>query len=179
VLNTASAYCSKRFAHGEDIRFYFERVGFSSKMNELEAAIGIGNLDIYDDILTKRRQNLYYLINALEKNFSSYLYTIKKEDYEEIGPHALPIIIKENAKFTRQQLMDFLEKREIDTRTLFSSMPTQCHGYNYLGHKTGDFPVAEYVGHNGIHIGVHQDINMEHCEYIIGTISSFLMDGPL
>ncbi|QWR77050.1 DegT/DnrJ/EryC1/StrS family aminotransferase [Candidatus Magnetomonas plexicatena] len=174
VLNTASAYCSKRFEHGEDIRFYFERVGFSSKMNELEAAIGIGNLDIYDEILTKRRENLYYLMNALKAHFSSYIYTITKEEYEEIGPHALPIIIKEGAKFVRQQLIDFFEKKEIDTRTLFSSMPTQCRGYEYLGYKTGDFPVAEYVGLNGIHIGVHQDITLAHCEYIIETLNEFL-----
>ncbi len=174
VLNTASAFCSKRFEHGEDIRFYFERTGFSSKMNELEAAVGIGNLEIYDDILTKRRKNLYYLINALEKSFSSHLYTIKKEDYEEIGPHALPIIIKQNTNLSRQQLIGFLEKKEIDTRTLFSSMPTQCPGYNYLGYNTGDFPNAEFVGLNGIHIGVHQDINSEHCEYIVDTLNEFL-----
>lgn len=52
----------------------FERIGFSSKMNELEAAIGLGNLDIYNDILDKRRENLYYLMEKF-KEFSPCMVT--------------------------------------------------------------------------------------------------------
>ena len=177
VLNTASAYCAKRFRYGEneDIRFIFERIGFSSKMNELEAAVGLGNLEVYDAILNKRRENLYYLIENFER-FAPCLVTIKKETYEEIGPHALPIIIQEKAKFTRTQLVNYLEKSGIDTRNLFSSMPTQCHGFGYLGHKIGDFPNAEYIGENGIHIGVHQDLGRQECDFILNTIEKFLQN---
>lgn len=177
VLNTASAYCAKRFRYreNEDIRFIFERIGFSSKMNELEAAVGLGNLEVYDAILNKRRENLYYLIENFER-FVPCLVTIKKETYEEIGPHALPIIIQEKAKFTRTQLVNYLEKSGIDTRTLFSSMPTQCHGFGYLGHKIGDFPNAEYIGENGIHIGVHQDLGRQECDFILNTIEKFLQN---
>ena len=175
VLNTASAFCEKRFKYGEnsDIRFVFERIGFSTKMNELEAAVGIGNLDIYDDILKRRRENLYYLINKFDK-FKPYLTTIKKEDYEDIGPHALPIIIDSSASFKRSELTTHLENRGIDTRTLFSSIPTQCLGFDFLGHKIGEFPNAEYIGDNGIHIGVHQDLGIEQCDYILKTVESFL-----
>jgi len=175
VLNKASAYCDKRFGYGEndDIRFIFERIGFSSKMNELEAAVGIGNLDIYDDILNKRRENLYYLMDRFKK-FEPYLRTIEKEPYEEIGPHALPIVVQEDCKFTRNQLVNFMEEKGVDTRNLFSSMPTQCSGFYYLGHKRGDFPNAEYIGENGIHIGVHQDIGITECDYIINILEEFL-----
>jgi dTDP-4-amino-4,6-dideoxygalactose transaminase len=175
VLNTASVYCTKRFKYDTDIRFVFERIGFSAKMNELEAAIGIGNLDLYDEILQKRRENLYYLLEEFKK-FHSYLATIEKEPYEEIGPHALPMIVQEEAKFTRDQLVNGLEKKGIDTRTLFSSMPTQCPGFNFLGYKEGDFPNAEYIGNNGIHIGVHQDIDRKGCDYIIDTVEEFLLN---
>ena len=175
VLNTASAYCAKRFNYGDnaDIRFIFERVGFSSKMNEMEAAVGLGNLDIYHDILNKRRENLYYLIEEF-KRFSPYLKTIEKESHEEIGPHALPIIIQEQAKFNRNKLVNFMEKKGIDTRNLFSSMPTQCPGFGFLGYKLGDFPNAEYIGENGIHIGVHQDLDKDACDYIIDVVDEFL-----
>ena len=62
VMNTKSGYCAKRFKYHEDIRFVFERIGYSSKMNEMEAAIGIGNLEIYNEILEKRRKNLYLMM---------------------------------------------------------------------------------------------------------------------
>ncbi len=178
VLNTASAYCPKRFKHGDnaDIRFMFERIGFSSKMNEMEAAIGIGNLEIYDDILERRRENLYYLMENFKK-FAPFLATIERESYEEIGPHAFPIIIQEEAKFSRSRLTGYLEKRGIDTRTLFSSMPTQCSGFSFMGYKEGCFPNAEYVGRNGIHIGVHQEMGREECDYFLAMVQEFLTAG--
>lgn len=175
VLNRTSGYCEKRFRNGEnqDIRFIFERIGFSAKMNELEAAIGIGNLDIYDDILKRRRDNLYYLLDKFDM-FHPYLVSIVKEPYEEIGPHALPIIIRETSRFDRRKLANFLEERGIDTRTLFSSIPTQCAGFGFLGYKKGDFPNAEYIGDHGLHIGVHQDLSRRECDYIFKTIRDFL-----
>jgi len=174
-LNTASKYCSKRFRgeNGEDIRFVFERIGYSCKMNELEAAIGIGNLENYHDILAKRRKNLLYVLERFEQ-FNPYLTTIKEESWEQIGPHAIPIIIQKEASFTRMELTNYLEKNGIDTRTLFASMPTQCAGFAYLGYKLGEFPHAEHIGKNGIHIGVHQDLNLEHMDYILQTIKNFV-----
>jgi dTDP-4-amino-4,6-dideoxygalactose transaminase len=173
ILNLKSGYCPKRFQYKEDTRFVFERIGYSSKMNELEAAVGLGNLDIYSQILGKRRKNLLSLINKFEK-FKPYFITIEERKDEKIGPHAFPIILKENLPFTRNQLVDFLEKNNIDTRNLFSSMPTQCKGFSFLGYKLGDFPNAEYIGNNALHIGVHQDLSQKHIDYFVEMIEKFL-----
>lgn len=173
LLNVKSGYCPKRFQYGEDTRFIFERIGYSSKMNELEAAVGLGNLDIYNRILEKRRKNLLSLMEKFGK-FKEYLTTIKEEPYETIGPHAFPFIIQEKAPFNRNQLTDYLEKNGIETRHLFSSMPTQCKGFAFLGSELGDFPEAEYVGNNGLHIGVHQDLNEGEIDYFIEKVDEFL-----
>jgi dTDP-4-amino-4,6-dideoxygalactose transaminase len=180
VLNTDSTYCKRRFEHGRnhDIRFIFERTGFSCKMNELEAAVGLGSLRDYDEILKKRRANLYYLIEAVGQ-FRPFIYTISKEPYEELGPHALPLVVSPEAPFGREELAAFMEEKGIDTRTLFSSIPTQCRGFAYLGHKTGEFPNAEYTGENGLHIGVHQDLEKQHCDYIIDVLSTFVKEKAI
>lgn len=175
VLNTASGFCAKRFQYGKniDIRFVFERIGFSTKMNELEAAVGLGSLEIYDQILNKRRRNLLVLMKGL-KNFTDYFFTIEENPDEKIGPHAFPIVLKEGVKFTRDQLVSFLEKNGVETRNLFWSMPTQCPGFKYLGYKLGDFPNAEYLGNNGLHIGVHQDLGKKHLAYFFEVLKKFL-----
>ncbi len=173
VVNTNSGYCAKRFKYGKDIRFVFERVGYSAKMNELEAAIGLGSLTLYHKIIEKRRHNLLTMIERL-KEFDQYLTTIEEEKDERIGPHAFPIVVKEGAPFTRDEFVSFLEKNGIDSRDLFSSMPTQCPGFSFLGYKLGDFPNAEFMGTQGLHIGVHQDINDEHIDYVMDTIRAFL-----
>jgi dTDP-4-amino-4,6-dideoxygalactose transaminase len=175
TINLGSQYCAKRFEGdgGEDIRFIFERIGYSCKMNELEAAIGLGNIDLYEEILATRRQNLLYVLERFEQ-FSPYLFTIREEPHERIGPHALPIILQPEAPFTRAQLTEHLEKHGIETRTLFASMPTQCPGFAYLGYRLGQFPQAEYMGHHGLHIGVHQDLGLEEMAYVVEQISAFL-----
>lgn len=175
VLNTASAYCGKRFAHrgGMDIRFIFERVGYSSKMNELEAAVGLGQMEIYGTVLTKRRQNLRYLMKKF-KQFEYCLTTLKEEPHEKIGPHAFAVIINETSGIERDDMVDYLEKKGIDTRSLFSSMPTQCVGFKFLRYRLGDFPNAEYIGRNGFHIGVHQDLSEAHLDYFIDAVGKYL-----
>jgi dTDP-4-amino-4,6-dideoxygalactose transaminase len=175
VLNLAQVYCPKRFdtPDGEDIRFSFERLGYSAKMNELEAAVGLGNLEFYEDILSKRRQNLLYVLERFG-SFSPYLATIKEDAGERIGPHAIPLVVQEEASFTRAQLTNYLEEHGIETRTLFASMPTQCPGFAYLGYRLGQFPHAEYLGKNGIHIGVHQDLGLEEMEFFLKTVADFL-----
>lgn len=175
LLSVEQRYCPKRFdtPDGEDIRFIFDRIGYSSKMNELEAAVGLGNLLYYDDILNRRRQNLLYVLERFGQ-FAPYLATIKEESWERIGPHAIPIVVQEEASFSRSQFTNFLEKNGIETRTLFASMPTQCPGFAYLGYQVGQFPNAEYLGRQGLHIGVHHGLGLEEMEYVLTTIRRFL-----
>jgi dTDP-4-amino-4,6-dideoxygalactose transaminase len=175
VLNVSQGYCPKRFAtpDGEDIRFIFERIGYSCKMNELEAAVGLGNLECYETIREKRRQNLVYVLERFDR-FHPYLSTIHEEPHEIIGPHAIPIVVQEDASFTRAELTNYLEQRGIETRTLFASMPTQCPGFVYLGYTLGQFPNAEYMGKHGIHIGVHQDLGQAEMDYVLETLAQFL-----
>lgn len=173
VLNIGSQYCPKRFQYDTDIRFIFERIGYSAKMNELEAAIGLGYLEIYPEIFKKRKENFVYIRKKFKK-FSPYLTTIDPEPYEEMASYAFPVVLKGGLKFTRDEFAHYLEKNGIDTRSLFLSMPTQCPGFKFLEHKLGDFKEAEYIGNNGIHIGIHQDINTEHIDYFIDVVEKFL-----
>jgi dTDP-4-amino-4,6-dideoxygalactose transaminase len=180
ISNISSGYCKKRFKNKEkgDIRFLFERVGYSCKMNELEAALGLGNLDLYKEILDKRYRNLRVMMEQFAQ-FSSYLWTFKEESYEKIGPHAFPFVVKKGAPFTRDELLLHLEQHGVDVRTLFSSIPTQCGGYEFLGKKIGDFPHAEYIGQNGIHVGVHHDISEKDIEWFINCVKDFIKEKEL
>ncbi len=176
-LNTSDADCKNRFDNeqGMDIRFIFERMGFSSKMNELEAVVGLGNIDIYPEIFKKRRKNLKYLMDKFNE-FKPYLVTISEEKHEVIGPHAFPIIVQEKAGFNRNELVQYLEKKGIDSRSLFLSMPTQCSGFKFLKYKLGEFPNAEYMGYNGLHIGVHQDLSYKDLDYFLSVVRSFIKE---
>jgi len=173
VLSTTQTYCPKRFKDGQDIRFTFPRVGYSCKMNELEAAVGLANIDAYEDIVNTRYANLKYVLDRFDR-FAPFLSTISEEPWEKIGPHAIPVVVNEAASFTRDELAAYLEQNGVETRTLFASMPTQCPGFAYLGHRPGEFPVAEYMGKNGLHIGCHHDLGIAEMEYFLHLLEKFL-----
>ena len=164
--------------HGIEGKFTFKRIGFSAKMNELEAAVGLGNIKIFSQILERRRKNLLYLIKKFKK-FEPYFYILKEEAHEKFGPHAFSIILKEKVKFTKDEFVNFIETAGVDSRNLFYSMPTQCPSYSFLGYKLGDFPEAEYCSDYGCHIGIHQDLNEEHMDYITQVVDDFLKSKKL
>jgi len=159
--------------HGIVNKFEFKRIGFSAKMHELEAAVGLGNIEIFQDILNKRRRNLTYLIEKFKKFDEYFIYT-KEDSHEKIGPHAFGIILREGLNFTKDEFVDFIESKGVDSRNLFYSIPTQCSGYAFMGYSLGDFPEAEYCSDNGLHIGIHQDIELEDLDYVEEVVVEFL-----
>lgn len=159
--------------HGMTGKFTFERIGFSAKMNELEAAVGLGNMEIFDDILSRRRRNMLYLIEKF-KRFETAFITLREEPHEKLGPHAFSIVLREGLPFTKDEFVADLEENGVDSRNLFYSMPTQCPSYAFLGHKRGDFPEAEYCSDHGTHIGIHQDIGLEQLDHVAGVVERFL-----
>ncbi len=165
--------CRSLRNHGIVEKFKFKRAGFSSKMNELEAAIGYTNVENFEKILAKRRRNLYYMIN-LFKEFEEYFIYLKETPNEKIGPHAFSIIVREGCKFSKEQFVAFIEKMGIDSRNLFYSIPTQVESYSFLGHKLGDFPEAEFCSDRGLHIGCHQDLELSQLDYIAECVRVFL-----
>jgi dTDP-4-amino-4,6-dideoxygalactose transaminase len=175
ISTVSGKLCSKRFADVAvgDRRFYFERIGYSSRMNDMEAALGLGTSELYEEIINIRHRNLMACIKGFER-FSDFFWTFREEPHERIGPHAFPFVVKPGAPFTRDALMLYLAQNGIDPRTLFTSIPTQCGGFEYLGHALGDFPHSEYIGEHGIHIGVHQDIKPEDIAYFLDVLDNFI-----
>jgi dTDP-4-amino-4,6-dideoxygalactose transaminase len=169
---TAEALRSLR-NHGMTGKFTFSRIGFSSKMNELEAAVGLGNLDIFGQILETRRRNMLYLIDRFRR-LDRYFITLKEEAHEKLGPHAFSIILREGLPFGKDEFVSYIESQGVDSRNLFYSMPTQCPSYAFLGHRIGDFPQAEYCSDQGTHIGIHQDIEISQLDYAAEVVEAYL-----
>ncbi len=175
ILNISSDYCSKRFKYDNyiDTRFYFERIGYSCKMNEIEAAVGIEQLENLEEIVAKRRENLNYLTKNLYQ-YSDFLIFINEGKNEKISPMVYPIIVKETAPFKCKDITGYFESHNIETRPLFKSIATQQPAYKFMNHKLSDFPNAEYLGDNGFYIGIHQNLTKENLDYIIESFSDFI-----
>lgn len=152
-----------------DQYFNFMRVGLNSRMNDLEASIGLEGLHYFDQTMSKRRSNKVVLTEQI-MDLSDQIWFHHEEDYEEISPHAFPIVFKADNKDKCSSLYKHLESKGIQCKTLFGSLPTQHEAFRFMGHKLGDFPEAEYVGRNGLHFGLHQYLTADDMLFISDAI---------
>lgn len=157
--------------HGSN---YFDhlRFGINSKMNDLEAALGLEGLAHIDETMKKRRYNKHKLLEYM-RDLSEYLTFWEEQPGEYVSPHAFPMVLKTDNKEQRDRFYDYLENNSIQCKTLFGSCPTQQPCFAFMGHTLGEFPDAEYVGRNGVHIGIHQYLSDDDLEYISKVIHQF------
>lgn len=156
---------------GGELYFHFDRVGFNSKMNDLEAAIGLEGLEMFDWTFNTRRRHmlrLRELLLPLEERLILY----HDGPGEAICPHAFPLVIRDE-KQSVEGLYRHLESRGIQCKTLFGSLPSQHRTFAFLGYRKGDFPVAERVGLTGLHFGIHQYLTDDDIDYISESVKSY------
>ena len=146
------------------IYFDFQRFGLNLRMNDLTAAIGIESIGAFNKTFNKRKDNLYKLLD-LTQDLEEYMYFIKEEKHEVICPHAFPLVLKDK-KYNRDKLYKYLESKGIQCKTLFGSLPTFHKAFQFMNYNPGDFLVAEYIGENGLHFGIHQYLENKDLEYI-------------
>lgn len=138
-------------------RFYFPRHGYSDRLTELEAAIGLGELDKWRDMISLRQDNASYLIENL--------------------PLIMNFPVTSNHSFMffpayverRDELMVYLEKHGIQSRTMMPLI-SQPITKPYLKKK---YPVAEYIGGKGVLLPVHQYLKKKDLEYMVTKIKEF------
>ena len=156
---------------GGQLYFHFDRVGYNSKMNDLEASIGLEGLENFDRTFSVRRRYLMRLWELL-KPLEDRLLLYPDGPGEVTCPHAFPLVLRDE-KQSMEGLYQHLESNGIQCKTLFGSLPVQHGAFLFLGYRAGSFPVAERIGRTGLHFGVHQYLTEQDIEYAAETIRNY------
>ena len=158
-------------------RFSFIDIGYSYRLTELEAAIGIEGLRALPRTVSRRQKNAAYLSKNLAQ-FSKYLQLpIIPKGYE----HAFmmfPIVIKKNSTFTRDQLITFLESQGVETRYMMPLLNQPAY-IKLFGNLEKKYPVAEHINHNGFYIGCHQFLEKHDLEYLVQSFEKFFKNKKI
>lgn len=142
-------------------RFYFPRFGYSDRMTELEAALGLGEIEGWKKMIGARQYNADFIMTSLA-DVEEVVFPVR--DIEEHAFMFLPMLVKD-----RDQLALHLESKDIQTR-LMMPLTTQPVVKPYLTQK---YPVAEMVNDTGILIGCHQYLWQRDLEHIVKSIKDF------
>ena len=138
-------------------RFRFNYPGYSFRGTEMEAALGLVELENWKNIIQQRQQNGRYLASELGVHSAEYL-----------DNHAFMMFPFFHLR--RNELILYLEKKGIATRTI---MPLINQPYISKTLDQHDYPMAMYFNRRGLLLPSHQDLTMEDLQYIVKTIKEF------
>jgi len=158
---------------GYDHKYVYSHIGYNLKVTDMQAAIGCAQLKKLDKFVHARRKNFEYLYNGLKK-YSGYLVlpeSLTKSDPSWFG---FTVLVKENAPFSRADLVDFLETNKIATRMLFGGNLIKQPAYKDANYRiVGNLHNTDLVMNNLFWIGVYPGITKEKLVYILSVFENF------
>ena len=162
-----------------DRKFVFQEIGYNFEPSEIGAAFGIEQLKKFSNFSKIRNRNF-----NLHKHFflklNKYFITPKVKENVKTNFLAYPIILRENKSFDRKKLQIYLEKKNIQTRPIFSGNILRHPAFENLiskRNKLNSLKNSDYIMRNGLLIGCHQGLNLAKINYIHKTIKNFLIDN--
>ena len=172
--------CKKRFdwqlgglPHGYDHKYIYSNIGYNLKASDMQAAIGLSQMDKLAAFINKRVENFNYLY----KGFQQFNEFLLPEWDKNSNPSwfGFPLTLKEDVKFKRVELLKFYDERRIGTRLLFGGNITLQPAYQdiELGNPE-DFPIANKIVNNTFWLGVYPGLTNEMLDFVINTTKEFL-----
>ncbi len=158
-----------------DAKFIFEKIGYNLEGSEIGASFGLVQLDDLENNIKTREKNFKTQIDFFKKH-EEFFVLPKQTENTRTGWLAFPVIIKEDAPFQRKDFQIFLEKRNIQTRTVFTGNITRQPGYKNLEmRKSKDgYKNADNVMRGGTLLACHHGLTKEMTDYMHETIEEFL-----
>jgi CDP-6-deoxy-D-xylo-4-hexulose-3-dehydrase len=159
-----------------DAKFVFETVGYNLEGSEIGAAFGLTQLQDLENNISARRKNYQTQIDFFKK-YEEFFTLPQETQNAKTGWLAFPVIVKANAPFKRRDFQIFLEKRNIQTRVVFTGNITRQPGYKNLEmRKSKDLKNADNIMRGGVLLACHHGLNEEMIAYMHNIISEFVKE---
>jgi CDP-6-deoxy-D-xylo-4-hexulose-3-dehydrase len=175
--------CGKRFSqqHGElpfgyDHKYVYSHLGYNLKVTDMQAAIGLSQLKKLPSFIKKRQENFDLLSFGL-KDLEDFFILPKATEHSEPSWFGFPITIKQNSKFNRNHLVEYLENNKIGTRLLFAGNMLKQPAFTNNDFEycvAGDLKNTDTVMKNIFWIGVWPGITAEMIAYVVERIRGFI-----
>ena len=188
--------CGKRFTRqfgelplGYDHKYVYSHFGYNLKATEMQAAVGLAQLEKLPEFIKARKMNWQYLRKALGA-FSDKLILPEPADNSDPSWFGFLLTVRENAGFTREELVRHLEANKIQTRMLFAGnlikhpcfdeMRKSGKGFRVVSRipehpsiPASQLPVTDQIMRDTFWIGVYPGMTREMLEYIATVFSDF------
>jgi CDP-6-deoxy-D-xylo-4-hexulose-3-dehydrase len=156
-----------------DHRYLFTEIGYNLKLTELQAAIGVAQIDKVPGFVEKRKKHFHLIYDGL-KRYQEHLILPTHHPKADPSWFAFPITVRPGAPFTRKQITRFLEDRNIETRYLFAGNILQHPGYRNIERRVvGDLPNSDVVLRGAFFVGVYPGLDEARIDYLLDAFHDF------
>ncbi|OGZ65384.1 MAG: lipopolysaccharide biosynthesis protein RfbH [Candidatus Staskawiczbacteria bacterium RIFCSPHIGHO2_02_FULL_43_16] len=170
----------KRFSYkfgklpfGYDHRYVYSHIGYNLNVTDMQPAIGLAQLKKLPAFMQARKKNAARLQKFLA-NYEPYLMLPTVLPKSAPCWWALPLLVKKNPHFTRNDMVLYLEKNLIATRPLFGGNLLKQPAYGHIKHRVaGSLENSDTVMHSVFMVGVYPGIKEAQMQHIINTLKRF------
>lgn len=182
-LPGASNTCGKRFGwefeglpKGYDHKYVFSRLGYNLKVTDMQAAIGLAQMEKLGDFVERRRRNFRRLYEGL-KPLSEFLRLPEWHPKSNPSWFAFPVTLREGV--ARGPLIDFLEGRKIETRLLFAGNAVRQPAFRNLPLRVpSPLETSDAVLERSFFVGVYPGLTEAMLDYVIESFHAYFKCPP-
>jgi len=178
--------CGKRFQwqlgqlpSGYDHKYIYSNLGYNLKLTDMQAALGLAQLEKLPSFIEKRKENFSLLWQGLSK-FQHYLQLPRATEHADPCWFGFLLSLTKNCLFSREKLTQYLNERGVGTRLLFSGNITKQPYFESVTYRVvGTLENSDYAMNNTFWIGVHPSITKEHISYMVHCFEEFFRNERL
>lgn len=179
--------CKKRFSwrlgqlpEGYDHKYTYSHFGYNLKITDMQAAIGCAQLEKLPGFIKRRNENFKELYKGLKK-FEDKLILPEATAGSEPSWFGFLITLQEDRRYSKNDIVEFLESKGIQTRMLFAGNIIRHPCFdgirgNFAKYKVvGNLENTDRMMKNTFWIGVYPGMDSERLDYVISSFNGFLM----
>ncbi len=163
-----------KLPYGYDHKYIYSHIGFNLKPTDIQAAIGLAQLEKLPIFIKTRKKNFDFLYQALKK-YEKFFILPNWDKNTDPCWFGFMIVLKEKCPFSRLDIVNFLQKNKIETRSLFAGNLLRHPAYLKIRHKVIDnLKNSDLIMNNGFWIGVYPGNDLKMLKYVVAKFDEFL-----
>ena len=173
--------CLKRYEwtlgqlpEGYDHKYTYSHLGYNLKSGDIQAAIGLAQLDRLESFVELRRRNWAYLFSAI-KELQEFLVLPKAMENSDPSWFGFALTVKPNSPKTRNQIVQELNEKKIGTRLLFGGNLLRQPAFIGTPRRViGDLVNTDRIMNDTFWIGVWPGLTIPMLDYMVENLKKIL-----
>jgi CDP-6-deoxy-D-xylo-4-hexulose-3-dehydrase len=160
-----------------DHRYVFDEIGYNLKPTEMQAAMGLAQIEKLDEMHARRKHNFKRLYDIFSKH-EEYFYIPTWHEKADVSWFGYLVTLKDGTPFTKAEMIEFMEASKIQTRSYFTGNALFHPAYEDLAKEHAnpreEFPIATKTTIDTFFLGVYPGISDEQLDYIGAMVDQFI-----